>query len=148
VRNQDKIGNQLKGLTSKDAANFLMEKFPVESPNYNEAFNVIAHRSWKKSDQLRLARFYFKKTPFVSSKPYEVFASFMSVPALISVVKEAILNKPSEEQFIIYHVAPVLKKIVKSEKDKNLVDNFVMDFESGKNNFNPVKINSVRIIEI
>lgn len=129
MNNQTRIQTTLKELASQDAASFLMETFPIEAANYSEAFKVMAHRSWEKTDQLRLARFYLKKTPFVSSKPYEVFASFMSLPTLISVVKEAISNKPGERQFIAYHVAPVLKSNIKTEKDRNLVDKFMAELE-------------------
>lgn len=132
MNNQAKIETRLKGLASEDAASLLMETFPIESENYSEAFKIMAHRSWKKNDQLRLARFYLRKTPFANSKPYEVFASFMSLPTLISVVKEAISNKPDDRQFIIYHVAPVLKKNIKTEKDRGLVDSFIMELDSPK----------------
>lgn len=132
MSNQAKIENKLKGLASEDAASYLMETFPIEAANYSEAFKVMAHRSWKKTDQLRLARFYLKKTPFVNSKPYEVFASFMSLPALISVVKEAISNKPSDRQFIVYHVTPVLKKNIKTARDRNLVDRFITELDTSQ----------------
>lgn len=130
MNNQAQIETKLKGLASEDAASFLMETFPIEAANYSEAFQVMARRSWKKTDQLRLARFYLKKTPFANSTPYEVFASFMSLPALISVVKEAISNKPSESQFIAYHVTPVLKKKIKTDKDRHLVDSFITELQS------------------
>lgn len=130
--NQVKIETTLNGLPSEDAANFLMENFPIEAENYSEAFKLMAHRSWKKTDQLRLARFYLKKTPFASSKPYEVLASLMSLPTLISVVKEAISDKPNDQQFIVYHVTSVLKNNIKTEKDRNLVDRFIMELDSGQ----------------
>jgi hypothetical protein len=132
MNNQTQIETKLKGLASEEAASFLMETFPIEAANYSDAFKVMAHRSWKKTDQLRLARFYLKKTPFVSSKPYEVFASFMSVSALISVLKEAISDKPNDRQFIAYHVAPVLKKSIKTDKDRDLVASFVSELESSQ----------------
>lgn len=126
MSSQAAIETELKGLASAQAASLLMETFPIESKNYCEAFKVMARRSWKKNDQLRLARFYLKKTPFANSKPYEVFASFMPLPALISVVKEAISNNPDDRQFIIYHVAPVLQKNIKTEKDRVLVDSLIL----------------------
>ena len=132
MNNQTQIETKLKGLASEEAASFLMETFPIEAANYSDAFKVMAHRSWKKTDQLRLARFYLKKTPFVSSKPYEVFASFMSVSALISVLREAISDKPNDRQFIAYHVAPVLKKSIKTDKDRDLVASFVSELESSQ----------------
>ena len=132
MNNQTQIATKLKGLASEDAASFLMETFPIEAENYSEAFQVMAHRSWKKTDQLRLARFYLKKTPFANSKPYEVLASFMSMPGFISVVREAISDKPNDRQLIIYHVTPVLKKNIKTEKDRELVAGFITELESSQ----------------
>jgi hypothetical protein len=131
MNNQAKIKTKLKVLASEDAASYLMETFPIEAENYSEAFKVMSHRSWKKNDQLRLARFYLKKTPFVNSKPYEVFASFMSLPNLISVVKEAISNKPNDSDFIVYYVTPVLKNSIKTQKDRTLVEKFMVELKSG-----------------
>lgn len=132
MNNQAMIETKLKGLPSEDAADLLMETYPLEASNYSDAFTIMAHRSWKKPDQLRLARFYFRKTPFANPKPYEVFASFMSLPTLISVVREAIFNKPNDWQFIVYHVTPVLRKNVKTENDRNLVARFITEADSGQ----------------
>nr|WP_315395163.1 hypothetical protein [uncultured Duganella sp.] len=126
--NQVQIETRLKGLSSEDAANLLMEIFPIDAPNYSEAFQLMARRSWKKTDQRRLARYYLLKTPFATSTPYEVFASFMSLPTLISLVEEALADKPIERPFIAYHVTPVLKKHVKTDKDRQLVDRFVNEW--------------------
>jgi hypothetical protein len=142
MNNQAKIETKIKKLASEDAASFLMETFPVEAENYSEAFRVMAHRSWKKTDQLRLARFYLKKTPFVNSKPYEVFASFMSLPSFISVVKEAISNKPNDLQFIAYYVAPVLVRSIKTEKDRNIVNRFMAELDAGQIKSSPTRVGS------
>lgn len=130
MNNQTTLETKLKSLASEDAASYLMETFPIEAENYSEAFKVMAHRSWKKNDQLRLARFYLRKIPFANSKPYEVFASFMSVPNLISVVKEVITNKANDSDLLIYYVAPVLKHSIKTEKDRNLVEKFIVELNS------------------
>ncbi|MQA21150.1 hypothetical protein [Rugamonas rivuli] len=130
MTNQAMIETKLKGLPSEDAATLLMETFPVEASNYSEAFKMMAHRSWKRPDQIRLARFYLRKMPFASSKPYEVFASFMSLPTLIAVVKEALPSKPNDRQFIAYHVTPVLKKNIKTESDRDVVNRFIIELDS------------------
>jgi hypothetical protein len=123
------IENKLKTLTSAQAATLLMETFPVERPNYSEAFKIIAHRSWKRPDQVRLARFYLKKLPFANSKPYEVFASFMAIPTLISVFKEVLPSKSDDLQFFVYYVAPILTKNVKSENDRYIVEEFLSELD-------------------
>lgn len=124
------VGNQLGKMSSAAAATFLMEKFPLDDPNYGEAFKVMAHRSWKRPDQIRLARFYLRKMPFATAKPYEVFASFMALPILISIVKEVLSAKPDDRQFVAYHVTPVLKNNVKSEADRSIVDQFLNELNA------------------
>ncbi|MRW83043.1 hypothetical protein GJ698_02930 [Pseudoduganella sp. FT26W] len=67
------------GGSYEDAATFLLEAFPLEALNHSEAFCVMVHSSWKRDDQIRLARSYLSKIPFASAMPYEAFASFMSL---------------------------------------------------------------------
>ena len=68
---------QLAEMGSEQAAEWLMTKYPVESIGYGEALLLIPHRSWKRSDQKRLAQYYFRKLPFSGARGYEAFASFM-----------------------------------------------------------------------
>jgi hypothetical protein len=138
MSNQAMIESKLKGLPSDEAATLLMETFPVEASNYSEAFKVMLHRSWKRSDQIRLARFYLRKMPFANSKPYEAFASFMSLPTLISVVKEALSNKPNDRQFVAYYVTPVLKKSIKTENDRYIVNQFIVELDADGSKARPV----------
>jgi hypothetical protein len=127
MTNQTTIVTKLKELQSEDAATLLMKTFPAEAQDYSEAFKIMAHRSWKRSDQIRLARFYLKKMPFANAKPYEIFASFMSLATLIGVVKESLPSKLNDRQFIAYHVAPVLKKNIRTETDRAAVDKFLTE---------------------
>jgi len=140
MNNQVMIENQIKKMPSDAAATFLMKTFPVEDPNYGNAFKIMTHRSWSRDDQIRLARFYLKKMPFATSKPYEVFASFMAIKTLISVVKEALPTKPNDREFVAYYVEPVLKKNIKSEADRNSVNKFLSELKSGKIRSEPAPI--------
>jgi hypothetical protein len=67
------------GGSYEDAATFLLEAFPLEALNHSEAFCVMVHSSWKRDDQIRLARCYLRKMPFASATPYREFASLMSL---------------------------------------------------------------------
>lgn len=132
MNNQVLIEHQIKKMPSDAAATFLMKIFPVDGPNYGDAFKMMAHRSWRRDDQVRLARYYLKKMPFATSKPYEVFASFMSIKTLMSVVKEAMPTNPSDRELVVYYVAPVLKKNIKSEADRNSVNEFLSELKSAE----------------
>ncbi|MHA4867672.1 hypothetical protein ACXZ1M_08215 [Duganella sp. PWIR1] len=107
-----------------------METFPLDASNWSEALRIMAHRSWKRPDQMRLARFYLKKMPFAAATPYEVFASFMSVPRLIAVIKEALPSTPAERQLVAYYVCRVLRKNIKTDRDRDMVERFVAELDS------------------
>lgn len=110
--------NQLRALASADAATLLMKTFPAGSAGYSEAFRLISHRSWKRPDQIRLARFYLQKMPFASEKPYAVFSSFMAIPSLVHVMRELLPQNKEDRQLVHYHLIPVLNKYVRSEKGR------------------------------
>lgn len=121
--------DELKRLSSEDAANWLIERYPAESEEYGQAIALLAHRSWKKSDQLRLARHYFRKIPFASSKPYEVFASFMSLSNFIKVIQERLPVNKEDRSLLVYHLEPALKKKVSSASDEEMVSRLLSDLK-------------------
>ncbi|MGV7206627.1 hypothetical protein ACLB1G_02095 [Oxalobacteraceae bacterium A2-2] len=116
-------------LSSRDAATLLMERYPADTASCGAAFTVMAHRSWKRPDQIRLARFYLRNMPFASAKPYEVLASFMSLPSLISAVKDALPSNADDLKLVAYHVAPVLRRNAKTERDRHAVDAFLAQLQ-------------------
>jgi hypothetical protein len=116
------IMEHIKTLPSDAAATLLMKIFPIESLNYSDAFQVLAHRSWSRADQIRLACFYLQKMPFASPRPYEVFASFMDLPRLITIVKERLPANSNDRRLVAYHVMPVLTKNIKSQHDRRALD--------------------------
>ncbi|MFA6070214.1 MAG: hypothetical protein WC810_16655 [Janthinobacterium sp.] len=63
----------LRKMASAKAADCLITRYPMDSPDYWEVFQVLPHVSWKRADQIRLAQQYLQKMPFASAKPYAVF---------------------------------------------------------------------------
>ena len=61
-----------------------------QAADWGEALLLIPHRTWKRSDQKRLAKYYFKKLPFSGPRGYESFATIMSIKLLLGCVAEAI----------------------------------------------------------
>ena len=116
---------ELRRLTSEDAATWLIEQYPDETSEYGQAITLLSHRSWKKVDQLRLARYYLKNIPFASSKPYEVFASVMSLSNLLKVIQEYWPKKEKDCNLLLYHLKPVLTNKIKSATDKEIVNQFL-----------------------
>ena len=128
-RSQIKMLNRM---SSEDAATWLMTEYPIDSPGYGVAIKLLAHKSWKKSDQLRLARYYFQKIPFASIKTYEVFASFMSIPSFLGVVKEYIPTEKNKLDLLLYYLRPVLEGRVRRVSDAKLVERFLDDLNDRK----------------
>ncbi|QVM93258.1 hypothetical protein JYG34_09685 [Pseudomonas entomophila] len=116
---------QLAQMSSAQAADWLLSTYPIESPDWGEGLFLIPHRSWKKSDQLRLARHYLQKVPYASQRGYQVFASFMSVASLLGCIREQLpLNHPDLE-LLLYHLQPTLAAMAKHGKDAERVAEFL-----------------------
>ncbi|RFA30964.1 hypothetical protein CAI21_03020 [Alkalilimnicola ehrlichii] len=118
---------QLRALPSTEAAAWLMDKYGVGQTNWGEAFILLPHRSWSREDQIRLARYYFQKMPFAQSRPYEVFASFMSLPLLVQVLGECMPRAKADIELVRYYLAPVLKKKARSAAEVQLVEIFLSE---------------------
>ncbi len=62
---------QFVKMGSEQAAEWLINRYPVDSIDYGEALLLIPHRSWRRSDQKRLAQHYFRKLPFSGAGGYD-----------------------------------------------------------------------------
>jgi hypothetical protein len=118
--------SDLRRRGSSGAADWLMEEYPVGNSNSGEALTIILHLSWKKPDQQRLADHFLSGLPFASARPYEAFASFMSVPSLIEVMRKY-LPSCDRKQLFEYHVAPVLARAAKTPADREAVETFLAE---------------------
>ena len=117
----------LRSMESDQAASWLMDTFPISDIGYGEVFQIMAHRSWRRADQIRLARYYLQRVPFSSSKPYEVFAEFMSLELFLSVLKYFLPMTRDDINLFVYHLNPVLEKRIKTAKDREAVDSFLSE---------------------
>jgi hypothetical protein len=113
-------------MSSDQAADWLMTKYPIETADWGEALLLIPHRTWKRSDQKRLAKYYFRKLPFSGSRGYESFAAVMSIKLLVGCVAEAIPVEESRIELLLYYLIPVLNGAAKNESDRQLIRRFVM----------------------
>ncbi len=123
-RNIEPIVSDLRKLTSRDAAEWLMERYPVGSADWGDAITIIAHLSWKKADQARLADYYLSRLPFASAKPYEVFASFMKVSRLVDILRKNAPSDTSDKGLLEYYAGPVLERAAKTPVDREKVEGF------------------------
>jgi len=123
------ISANLGRMSSQEAANWLMETYPAEGADYGNAIALLTHRSWKRTDQVRLAKHYLKKLPFASSRVYEAFASFMSIELFVKILKEHLPSERSDISLLIYHLRPVLEKAAKTESDRELVRSLISEMQ-------------------
>jgi hypothetical protein len=120
---------QLVGMDSKRAADWLMSEYPIDSESYGEAILLIPHRSWKRSDQKRLAHYYFMKLPFSGPGGYEAFSSIMSIKSLLECVRARLPMTESDKNLLFYYLAPVLRDSAKNDGDHQMIDDFIEGLE-------------------
>lgn len=123
------IRTNLSKMTSREAADWLLENYQTDRPDYGDAIVLISHLSFKKSDQARLARYYLKRLPFASQKVYQVFSSFMSLSLFVSIIKENIPESKADKSLLLYHLVPVLERLIKSPDDGAMVSALVSEIE-------------------
>ena len=116
---------ELRAMESDQAALWLINTYPISNPEYGDVFQLLRARSWKRADQLRLARYYLQKMPFANSKPYEAFATFMSLKLFISVLRELLPKTRADIDLLVYHLESVLEKTVRTSDDRDAVNAFL-----------------------
>ena len=111
---------QFVKMGSEQAAEWLINRYPVDSIDYGEALLLIPHRSWRRSDQKRLAQHYFRKLPFSGAGGYETF---------LECARERLPMSASDASLLLYYLTPVLNKFAKNESDRQLIMNFLNEIQ-------------------
>jgi len=112
-------------MPSNDAADWLVSHYLPYDPNYGEVYRIIPHISWKKEDQIRLAKHYLRKIPFASALPYEAFASVMPIKKLLNVIYEYLPTDRNDLELLLYYLIPTLEKFSKTESDYDVMNSFI-----------------------
>lgn len=120
---------ELRKMSSNQAAEWLIENYPMEYSGYGEALQLLPHRSWKRADQIRLARYYLKRMPFASSRVYEIFAAIMAFDILIGLIRENLPSDKSDMDLLLYHLRPVLERAAKTEQDRQAVGSLLAELQ-------------------
>ena len=85
---------KLRAFSSEEAATYLIAGYGADPGTFDKAFFLMRHRSWRRRDQVRLARHFLQKTPFrPHGQAYPALASFMSLRLLIRLLRAV---KPTE----------------------------------------------------
>lgn len=115
----------LRNMESGEAADWLMEAYPLDHPDYGNAFRLLRGRSWQRADQFRLARYYLQKAPFASATPYEALCSIMAQKVFLQVMAEQLPASNEKRGLLRYHLEPLLLRLARSEADREEVEKFV-----------------------
>ena len=125
------VVNDLRKKSSSEAADWLMQQYPGGSFGSGGAMIILAHLSWKRADQARLAEHYLSDLPFAHARPYETFASFMKVRYLVDIMWKHIPSDSQRQQLLEYHAAPVLNRAAKTAEDREAVRRFLEELKIG-----------------
>lgn len=122
----------LRKMSSSQAADWLMDRYPAGSANWGDAMTILVHLSWKKAEQERLANHYLSRVPFASARPYEAFASFMQVSRLIDILRKGIPHDRRDRGLLEYHVGPVLARAARTPADHEAVQRFLSELKTSQ----------------
>lgn len=111
-------------LSSEDAATFLLRKYPDRCPV------TIRHRSWKRKDQIRLARQFLHGQAHASARVYEDFLSFMSLELFLNVMEDGLANiEPDKLGLLSYYLIPALRRAPRDEAQREAVERFILNLQ-------------------
>ena len=115
--------SEFRKLSSEDARKWVESFCPPDSEDLGPAFEIIGKRSWKKQDQIKLARCYFTKRPFAASKPYEQFLNMMSIDSFFKVMQEKVPDDLERRKLLYYQLETALKRLEIGADDVNKLIN-------------------------
>ncbi|NVK20797.1 MAG: hypothetical protein HWE30_19130 [Methylocystaceae bacterium] len=133
---QQKACRTIRNFDSANAAKWLLENYKLETGKAGEAFVIMQHRSWSKSDQIMLADYFLSNLPHRSDRGYRAFLSFMALPTFLQVLRRNLPDKRIDRDLMIYHLRPILKSHQYSQKYKLLIDDFLQLLEQGHTRHN------------
>ena len=118
-RDHQAASELIRSMSSKAAADWLLER------NDNRDCLLVGHRSWRKSDQKRLADRYLSNLPHASDRAYRAFLQFMSIPLFIETIKPHLPIDESRMDLLKYYLLPALKDRAKTPREKQAVAAFI-----------------------
>lgn len=109
--------SMISGMTSEQAADWLINTYPISSEEYSHAFELMSRRSWKRSEQRKLANHYLRKIPFAAGRAYSALASIMPARVLIEELIKYIPEEKADIDLMLYYLLPALSKCTRSKAD-------------------------------
>lgn len=119
------------GMSSEDALRSIFSSYPVDSEYYWMAFDLLSRRTWKRSDRIKIAKYYLKKMPFSGPKIYDFFSNFISVRDFIYALDENMPREANDRDLVFYFLLPILMRRVRTDKERVVFDNFLKKYHLG-----------------
>lgn len=116
---QRKVLEQLRRMSSQDAASWLIENQPYDMARY------IPKISWRRPEHMVLANFMLKKIPHASARGYEALLQVMGIKKVLYVIEQYMPIDEESKDLLGYHLRPSLKKSVRTEGERVLVKEFI-----------------------
>ncbi len=110
---------------SKDAATWLLDRYPAGTMDSGTAILAISHLSWKRADQTRLARHYLSTIPHARAVAYRAFASIMSIPRFLAVIEEYVPAAENRRDLLFYYLVPTLRQAARTDSDNAVIARFL-----------------------
>jgi hypothetical protein len=98
----------LRATPSKEAADWLMARYPVGTSEWGKALILLNHVSVRKADLRRLACHYLNRAPYAQDRPYRVFAKLLGLKELLAVLAERPPSNEPDTNLLLYHLRPIL----------------------------------------
>ena len=115
----------LRQMDSEEAANWLLSRHPNGTPGAGLAVSAIAHRSWKRADQVRLATHYLSNLPHASGRAYGIFTSFMTIPRFLEVIETHLPVAEERADLPFYYLIPTLRDRARTDSDRKVIKRFL-----------------------
>ena len=119
------FAKSLRRMESEDAADWLLSHHPNGTPGAGWAVSAIAHRSWKRADQVRLATHYLSNLPHASDRAYRIFASFMTIPRFLKVIESHLPVAENRADLLFYYLIPTLRDAARTDCDREAIRRFL-----------------------
>ena len=121
--------DELRKLPSHEAADLILERYPLDSAMWGNAITLIELLSWKVPDQVRLAEYYLSRLPHASDRGYSVFLNVMQLERLLAVIERNWPQNAADVDLLLYYLRPALKKASTNDRQAALVADWLQKIE-------------------
>jgi hypothetical protein len=121
--------DELRKLPSHEAADLILERYPLDSSMWGNVITLIEHLSWKVPDQVRLAEYYLSRLPHASDRGYSVFLNMMQLERVLAVIERHWPQNTADVDLLLYYLRPVLKKASTNDRQATLVAEWLQKIE-------------------